>query len=124
LVNGSSKGQDDDRPHKLKEGSYVVNATHLADLGDGNTIAGSKEVKRFLSKIKAHNDGHKKNMDVLLSDGEEVIDRDYVTAIGKGSNNAGAKLLDNGLKSLRSHKMSNGLELPPKAHKLEKYLMA
>lgn len=121
-VNGDSKGQEDNRSYKLREGSFVVNATNLADLGDGNSKAGSKEVNRFLSKIKAKTDGHKKTIDVLLSDGEEIIDRNKVNAIGGGSNDRGAKLLDNAFKNLRKHKVSNGLELPPKAFRLDKYL--
>lgn len=122
LVHGKEKGQKDNRPFTIEEGAYIVNATNLSDLGDGNSLAGDKEVNKFLGQYRPIKDGKKEKLKVLLSDGEKKIDRDLVTAIGRGSNERGAKMLDKAFKSLRGHKISNGLALPPKAKALKEYI--
>ena len=103
LIKGSGGGQDDDVPAMLPKNSYIINASTVADIGDGNTEAGA-------NKIHA-----------LISDGEFFISPNKVRALGKGSVSKGVKSLDKMVKNVRKHK-TGGVHLPPKAKPLKTYI--
>lgn len=131
---GDAKGQDDTLKKTRKEGDWIWTATDVGHLGDGNTKAGFKEIRKFENKIKknmlhpdilknpglAHG-GTPRKVPCALSDGEHSTDLHLVSALGEGSNEKGSKILRDIRKELRHHKISNGLGLPPKAHGLDVY---
>ena len=58
FLDGDTHGQADKIEALLSDGEYVVNASRVADLGDGNNKAGAKFLDSFLKNIaeyKAHN---------------------------------------------------------------------
>ena len=131
---GSDKGQDDTINRTRKEGDWIWTATDVAHLGDGNTKAGFKEIRKFENKIKKNmlhpsilkdpglsHGGNPRKVPCALSDGEHSTDLHLVSALGDGSNEQGSKILRDIRKELRRHKISNGLGLPPKAHDLDFY---
>lgn len=131
---GHTKGQDDTVKRTRKEGDWIWTATDVGHLGDGNTKAGFKEIRKFENKIKKNmlhpeilknpglsHGGNPRKVPCALSDGEHSTDLHLVSALGEGSNEKGSSILRNIRKELRKHKMSNGLGLPPKAHDLDFY---
>jgi hypothetical protein len=52
-VEGDSGGTQDNIPAKIPEGSYVLDATTMSLLGDGNSKAGHKKVEEMLHKIRS-----------------------------------------------------------------------
>lgn len=116
-VDGHSGGQTDDVYTDLPEGSYVMDATTVSLLGDGNSKHGAKRVKQLVDSfehtgIVRMNRPHRK-IKAAISDGEYVISPDEVARIGRGDNRRGSKELDRMRKKLRKQK---GLSkfLPPK----------
>lgn len=129
-VHGKSGGQTDDVPTKLAEGSYVMNATDVSLLGDGNSNHGATKLKEFETHIKHHspfvrgergNWESTKKINALVSDGEYIIRKDVVDRLGKGDNKKGAQILDNMRKKLRTHKGVKTI-LPPKSKPLTAYI--
>jgi len=102
---GHTGGQDDKRTTKLPEGSYIVDASTVSDIGDGNSEAG------------------KRHLDALVSDGEYYIPPKAVSNMGKGNTDIGAKKLDEMIKNIRQHKRGGKVNLPPKAKSLASYMV-
>lgn len=103
LVEGETGGQDDTRPSYLPDKTYVVDASTVSDLGDGNPKAG-------FNKIKA-----------LVSDKEVIVAPNEVKRLGGGNDEKGTKILDKMVKNVRKHKRG-GINLPPKAKSLASYI--
>lgn len=103
LIEGRTGGQDDKRPTKLRPKTFIVEASTVSDLGDGNTHAGVDKI------------------DALVSDGEVKISPEGVAKVGKGNVNRGISRLERMVKNVRKHKRSNG-KFPPKAKSLEAYM--
>ena len=57
FIDGESGGQDDDVDSKLPEGGYVINATVVSALGDGNTKAGAKKLDELFGNITRFSKG-------------------------------------------------------------------
>ena len=53
-VSGRGTGQSDDIPAMLSDGEYVLNATTVADIGDGSTEAGFAQLDKFVKAIQKH----------------------------------------------------------------------
>jgi len=100
LIGGRDGGQADTIPTGLPDKSYIIEASTLSDLGDGNTLAGADKVK------------------ALVSSGEYYISPEDVARFGK----IGAKKLDRLVKNVRKHKRGGRTTLPPKAKPLSNYL--
>ena len=124
---GKGKGQEDlIKDDRVKEGGWIWDASTTANLGDGSTKAGHKEIEK-LEKLAIKGVKDPKKFEVLdhgrkpgkvpcaLSDGERYTPPHIVTLIGKGSNEKGANILRNMTKDLRIIKTSNKTELPPAA---------
>lgn len=100
---GTGGGQDDNVQVSLPENSYIVDASTVANLGDGNSRAGANK------------------LEALVSDGEYYFSPQEVAKIGKGNNPKGVKLLDTLVKNVRKHK-GGSTKLPPKAKPLNSYM--
>lgn len=124
---GSGKGQQDNLKKKLPINGYIVNATAVAHLGDGNSDAGRKVIQKYENKLKRTYKGPRikkklKTTPGLTSSKEYQLSPLTVTLIGKGSNQRGSHKLDQGIARLMQQKSQNGSKLPPKAHSFETYL--
>jgi hypothetical protein len=124
-VHGHSGGTTDDVPTNLPAGSYVMDATTVSLLGDGNSINGAKKLdefrNRFIHSGVTDFDDSQHNIKALVSDGEYIMPKPVVDALGKGDNKRGAKALDVMRDNLRKQKGVKKF-LPPKAKPLEKYI--
>lgn len=124
---GRGKGQEDLINVDVPQNSWIDNATFVADVGDGSTKAGHKEleklekyiiknhlkpdvVQQFKAEIKAQ---PLRNVPCALSDGERRKEPLLVAGFGQGSMKKGADVLRDIVTEVRKVKMSNGLKLPP-----------
>lgn len=103
FLGGSGGGQDDDIPMRLPENSYVIDASTVSNLGDGNNKAGVQKIEAW------------------LSDGEVGIPPQSVAKLGRGNITTGTKILDRIVKNVRKHK-GGSTKLPPKAKSLADYM--
>ena len=56
-LNGYSGGQDDAINAKLSDGEYVIDASTVSDLGDGNNANGAKKLDQMRRNIREHKRG-------------------------------------------------------------------
>ena len=61
-LQGHSGGQDDDINAKLSDGEYVIDASTVSDLGDGNNANGAKKLDQMRRNIREHKRGGSINM--------------------------------------------------------------
>jgi len=54
FLNGPDGGQEDTVPANLSDGEYVMDATTVSDLGDGNPAAGAKKLDQMRDRIARH----------------------------------------------------------------------
>lgn len=103
LIEGVGGGQDDDVRTYLPEDSYIIDASTVADLGDGNTHAGARKI------------------DALVSNGEYFVSPDKVRKLGGGNSEHGSALLNKLVKNVRRHK-GGSIKLPPKSKPITSYI--
>lgn len=124
-IKGEGKGQQDNIHKNLKDGSYIIDASTVSDIGDGSSQAGSQELDKYFSKIPSMRGENYANggfIKAMVSNDEYEISPEKVTALGKGSNEKGAKILDKFVKEIRQKKRTSGEKLPPKAKPVDGYL--
>ncbi len=117
-IKGPGKGQDDLIHTKGKVGDWIIDASTVGMLGDGDTGAGAQVFKKFLDQHAKGGKPSKKGewVDVAYSNGEVQVPAHKITQLGGGSNDHGAHLMRAFTERVRKHKISNGVGLPPKAH--------
>lgn len=123
-IKGRGNGQSDDiKVDTTREGEWIWDASTVADLGDGSTDAGWKEIRHLEEKVKktpGFKDMHEfkpgmppRIVKTALSNGEYRTPTKIVTAIGQGDNAKGADVLRTMTEEIRRYKNSNGDKLPP-----------
>lgn len=60
FLQGMTGGQDDKIPAMLSDGEYVIDASTVADLGDGNNEAGANKLDGMVKNIRKHKGGSTK----------------------------------------------------------------
>ncbi len=126
VFQGAQSGQADNLDEHLPAGGYVIDASTIGDLGDGNTQAGANQIRALATLGSGRN--YKKGgtpkgfVPAKVSAGEAYIEPETVTAIGKGDNSKGAKRLEKMVNNVRKHKRSSSKGLPPKAKNIKAYL--
>ena len=123
IIDGHEKGQEDNVYLTVPRGTYIIDASTVSDIGDGNTKAGHKIWEDFIRqyvtgapKIKSP------HVKVALSAGEMVFPVEGVARIGGGDVEKGGHILDKMIKRIRLQKASKAGDLPPAALPLHKYL--
>ena len=124
-VKGASGGTTDDVHAHIPNGSYVMDATTVSLLGDGNSDNGAEKLRemeeKFLRGGFVRNYPTSENIRAKISTGEYVMHPDTIAALGKGDGDKGAKQLDAMRKRLRSQKGVKTF-LPPKAKPITHYM--
>ena len=129
-IRGDGKGQQDNIPMDIKDGSYIFDASTVSDIGDGSSNAGIKELDRYFSRIPSQQDesgvqGHEAKggyIQAMVSNDEYRLSPEKVTAIGGGSNKKGAQILKKFVEEIREKKRTSGKRLPPKSKPIGGYL--
>lgn len=126
-IYGPGNGQDDKIKTSIPAGSYIIDASTTANLGDGSSSSGIKvleetarQIRRMHPKkaVKHVEIAFKKNgvqTPVYVANEEFKFDPVTVALAGGGDIKKGASVFRQMVKDIRKHKASNGLGLPPKA---------
>jgi hypothetical protein len=127
-IYGPGNGQDDKIKTTIPAGSYIIDASTTADLGDGSSSSGIKVLeetachirnkypKKVVSRLERYFAKHGEQTPVYVANEEFKFDPVTVALAGGGDIKKGASVFRKMVKSVRKHKASNGLGLPPKAH--------
>jgi hypothetical protein len=105
-------GRTDHLPMHVPSGSYVIPADIISAMGEGNTMAGFKHVRRmfeFAAKGAAPMDGQ---VPIVAAGGEYVLSPDEVAHAGGGDMNAGHRVLDDFVKRYRAQTIKTLSNLP------------
>jgi|SRR5882672_1436846 len=124
-IRGNGKGQQDNIHRKIPDGSYIIDASTVSDMGDGSTEGGFQELDGYFGKSTSRKSTHQSGggyINAMVSNGEYDIPPSKVSALGKGSNERGARLLDKLVKDVRKIKRNSGEKLPPKSKGVHGYL--
>jgi hypothetical protein len=122
---GADGGQSDKIPVDLPEKSYIMDATTVSLVGDGNSKHGARKIKKLVGDFErsgiVRNLKPSRNIKAMVSDGELYLSPKEVAAAGGGSIDKGVATLDKFRKNLRKHKGVKKF-LPPKSKPLAQYL--
>ena len=140
-VNAKDSGIKDNILASVPEGSYVMDATTVSLLGDGNSLAGKERIEEMLEKARSKKpksfDGSffysgveptkvkvGMPMDVRISGGEYVIMPEDVVLFSKnGDNDEGSRRLDKMRINLKKQKkLPTGSHILPKTKEITAYL--
>lgn len=123
-VNMAVPGRTDRIPVHVPSGSYVLPADIVSSLGEGNTLAGFKAVKRMFEGGGVYGEkirrraaaggfvGDGKTVPVIVAGGEYIIPPEVVDAIGDGDMKKGHAILDDFVKSRRKQTVKHLKSLP------------
>jgi hypothetical protein len=127
-IDGPYGGQEDNIDMEIPEGAYVLDATTVSLLGDGNSKNGAEKIKKFKNSlnlssgvISDYNSRPTRTIKAKLSSGEDFLEPQEVARIGKGNHTKGVKKLDEMRKKLRGHKGVKSI-LPPKSKPIMSYM--
>lgn len=124
-VDGEDGGQDDNFETSVPKKSFIMDATTVSLLGDGNSLNGKKKIREMESHLSRsgiiRNPKVSENVRVALSPAEYAIRPEFVEALGNGNNEAGARKL---IKMRKKIRVQKGLKkfLPPKAKPITSYM--
>lgn len=143
-VQGKNSGVEDDIPMRVPHGSYVLDATTVSLIGDGNSEAGSQKISDFLEKknggtnkkqylpslfhISELRTGSKpkksKMADILVSGGEYILMPEEVSLFSKDQTlDSGVSNLEKLRRNLKKQKKFGGnVGIPPRTRQLEAYI--
>jgi hypothetical protein len=124
-IKGKHGGQSDTRPIHMPEGSYVMDATTVSLLGDGNSDNGAERTKQleqnFMKGGITRDYEPSRNVRARVSDGEYIFSKKAVTNLGGGNNAKGSQILDEFRNNLRQQKGVKPF-LPPKTKPFNSYV--
>ena len=133
-IYGPGNGQDDKIKTTVPAGSYIIDASTTANLGDGSSSAGIKMLEEAAKMIRrkyspkiirevTHMVKKKGEQTPVYVANEEFKYDPVTTALAGGGNiKAGAEVFKKMVHEVRRHKASNGLGLPPKARHPMEYM--
>jgi hypothetical protein len=135
-IHSAVAGRTDHLPVHVPSGSYVIPADVVSGMGEGNTNAGFKVVKRMFAGLPygkkpaqpydqgeglygsgigaGHAKGGKTGNDVkvVVAGGEYTLTPEEVTAAGDGDMDRGHRVLDDFVKQMRGHIVKTMSKLP------------
>lgn len=133
-IHSAVAGRTDHLPMHVPSGSYVIPADIVSAMGEGNTMAGFKRIKRMFggtpynqgptpySKGSAPYDmplpgrasgGETGAVPIVAAGGEYVLSPDEVRKVGKGDMDLGHRALDEFIKRFRRETIKTLQKLPP-----------
>ena len=133
-IHSSVAGRTDHLPMNVPSGSYVIPADIISAMGEGNTMAGFKHMKRILysgtpyggddapygAKGGPYNEplpekaagGSTGTVPIIAAGGEYVISPEEVIHVGKGDLDLGHRVLDEFVKRMRAETVKTLKSLP------------
>ena len=133
-IHSSVAGRTDHLPMHVPSGSYVIPADIVSAMGEGNTMAGFKHIKRVFGGMPygggsmpygqsggpygaemphmADGGSIENTVPIVAAGGEYVLSPDQVRMIGKGDLDLGHKVLDEFVKQKRAETVHTLKKLP------------
>lgn len=133
-IHSSVAGRTDHLPMNVPSGSYVIPADIISAMGEGNTMAGFKQMKRILysgtpygaeaapygARGGPYNEplpekaagGSTQTVPIIAAGGEYVISPEEVLKVGKGDLDTGHRVLDEFVKRMRAETVKTLKALP------------
>lgn len=117
LIRSVVPGRTDKHNMRVASGSYIIPADVVSHLGQNNTLAGAKFLKRKFGGggTVQFADGGAVDMpvDIIAAGGEYVLSPEQVAAVGKGDLKAGHSKLDKMVLDTRKHHIRTLKNLAP-----------
>jgi hypothetical protein len=117
LIKSVVPGRTDKHPMRVASGSYIIPADVVSHLGQNNTLAGAKFLKRKFGGggVLQFADGGEVPMPVpiIAAGGEYVLSPEQVASVGKGDMKAGHDKLDRMVLDTRKHHIKTLRNLAP-----------
>lgn len=117
LIKSVVPGRTDKHPMRVASGSYVIPADIVSHLGQNNTLAGAKFLKRKFGQggtIQFANGGEvPTEVPIVVAGGEFILSPEQVAAVGKGDMKAGHDKLDKMVLDTRKHHIKTLRNLKP-----------
>lgn len=131
-IHSAVAGRTDHIPLKVSSGSYVIPADLVSGMGEGNTIAGFKHLRRMFGgtpyggkggpygssggpygePVGKAAGGATSTVPIVAAGGEYVISPEDVHRLGEGDMDVGHKALDEFVKRMRGHIINTMSKLP------------
>lgn len=133
-IHSSVAGRTDHLPMNVPSGSYVIPADIISAMGEGNTMAGFKQMKRIMyggipygaegapygARGGPYNEplpekaagGSTQTVPIIAAGGEYVISPEEVLKVGKGDLDTGHRVLDEFVKRMRAETVKTLKALP------------
>lgn len=125
-------GRTDHLPMNVPSGSYVIPADIISAMGEGNTIAGFKQMRRLFGgapytgaeamygaeggpynePLPGKSEGGEATVPIIAAGGEYVLSPAQVTMAGDGDMDAGHRVLDEFVKRMRAKTIETLSNLP------------
>ena len=103
-------GRTDHLPISVPSGAYVIPADIVSALGEGNTMAGFRDLNDMFGVQKLN--GNEQPVEVIVAGGEYIIGPDTVIAIGGGDMDRGHSELDRFVTMKRAETVKTLKNLP------------
>ena len=135
-IHSAVAGRTDHLPMNVPSGSYVIPADIISSMGEGNTMAGFKHMRRIFGgtpysgqeepygaeggpygePLPGKAEGGAATVPIIAAGGEYVLSPDQVVQVGQGDLDTGHRVLDEFVKRMRAETVKILKSLPgPKA---------
>lgn len=104
-------GRTDHLPMHVPSGSYVIPADIIGAMGEGNTMAGFKHMRKMFEGAREQAP-HRGAVPIIAAGGEYVLSPDEVMHAGGGDLDAGHSVLDDFVKRYRAQTIKTLSNLP------------
>ncbi len=123
-IEGDEPGQKDNVHTNSLAGSRIFDADTVANIGDGNSLAGAKRLMEWSETLPSAHTGEEDNQSVpvALSAGEFEMTPDKVRGLGKGSLQEGHRKIDSMVARIREYKKHKKGDIPLPTKHLAFYL--
>lgn len=116
-IHSSVAGRTDHLPMHVQSGSYVIPADIVSAMGEGNTMAGFKQINAMFGDAgngPARTDGGmgKPPVPIVAAGGEYVLSPEQVATAGDGDVDMGHRVLDEWVKRMRAKTIKTLTKLP------------
>jgi len=116
LIKSGIPGRTDKHRVKVPAGSYILPADFVSHMGQNNTIAGDRFLKRRFGSgggvAFARGGKVKEPVDIVVAGGEWIVHPESVAKLGGGSLDRGHAMLDDEVNKVRQHHIGTLSNLP------------
>lgn len=110
-IHSTVAGRTDHLPMNVENGSYVIPADIISAMGEGNTMAGFRQMRAMFGGASPSESGGK--VPIIAAGGEYVISPAQIMEVGDGDITMGHRVLDEFVQRMRAKTIKTLRKLPP-----------